>query len=50
MENENSIVSHAAYNLFYARKDLDFENLDYESIKNILDVSQNNSSSGDINI
>ncbi len=42
IENEASIVSPAAYNLFYARRDISFENLDYQSIKNILKSSNHN--------
>jgi ubiquitin carboxyl-terminal hydrolase 22/27/51 len=36
VENENMIVSQAAYNLFYARRDIDFKHLDYKAIKNNL--------------
>ena len=34
IDSENSIVTNAAYNLFYARRDIDFERLDYQLIKN----------------
>ena len=30
VENENQIVSNLAYNLFYARRDIDFSKLDYQ--------------------
>ncbi len=33
---ESQIVSNAAYNLFYARRDIDFENINYDEIKNEL--------------
>lgn len=33
VENKNVIVSSAAYNLFYARRDIDFEELNYEEVK-----------------
>jgi hypothetical protein len=36
IEDESSIISNAAYNLFYARSDIDFGNLDYEDIRNRL--------------
>ena len=36
IDNENSIVSNAAYNLFYARRDIDFNDLDYQKIRNVL--------------
>lgn len=32
--DEDQIVSSAAYILFYARRGIDFNNLDYERIKN----------------
>jgi hypothetical protein len=38
IENENTIISNAAYNLFYARRDIDFEHIDYERIKNKLKI------------
>ena len=34
MENENQIVSNAAYNLFYQRRDVNFEELDYSNMAN----------------
>jgi len=34
--DESVIVSNAAYNLFYARRDIDFSNLNYHKIKNSL--------------
>ena len=39
IENEASIVSNAAYNLFYARRDIKFDNLDYSAIRNVLKSS-----------
>jgi ubiquitin carboxyl-terminal hydrolase 4/11/15 len=33
IENTGSIVSSAAYNLFYARRDIDFSALDYNQIR-----------------
>jgi ubiquitin C-terminal hydrolase len=39
IENETSIVSSAAYNLFYARRDIKFDNLDYSAIRNVLKSS-----------
>lgn len=38
IENDNVIISHAAYNLFYAKRDIDFEHLDYNLIRNELKV------------
>lgn len=34
IENTASIVSPAAYNLFFQRRDMDFTNLDYEALRN----------------
>lgn len=42
IENESTIVSNAAYNLFYARRDIDFTNIDYQAIKNALRTSNLN--------
>jgi hypothetical protein len=42
IENESSIVSNAAYNLFYARRDINFGQLDYQAIKNVLKTSNQN--------
>lgn len=38
IENEQHIISHAAYNLFYARRDIDFEHINYNLIKNKLRI------------
>lgn len=43
IENDSTIVSNAAYNLFYARRDIDFDNIDYERIKNVLRNESHNS-------
>lgn len=37
---ESQIVSNAAYNLFYARKDIDFENINYDEIKHELNTEK----------
>lgn len=34
IESENQIVSNAAYNLFYQRRDINFKNLNYFTIQN----------------
>lgn len=46
MENQNQIVSSAAYNLFYARRDIDFSDLDYNAIKNTLRTNGDSLSNG----
>jgi hypothetical protein len=33
-------VTNAAYNLFYARRDIGFEHLDYEKLKNKLEINK----------
>lgn len=41
---QDHIVSSAAYILFYKRRGMNFENIDYEQIRNRLDSAENNSS------
>ena len=42
IENDGCIVSNAAYNLFYARRDIEFDNLEYTAIRNALKSSNQN--------
>jgi ubiquitin C-terminal hydrolase len=35
IENDSSIISNAAYNLFYQRRDINFKNLNYFKIQNV---------------
>ena len=42
IDNESQIISNLAYNLFYARRDIDFDNLDYSALKNVLHTDCNN--------
>jgi hypothetical protein len=36
VDNEAQIVTNLAYNLFYARRDIDFTNIDYTNIRSQL--------------
>ena len=50
IENDSTIVSNAAYNLFYAKRGIDFENIEYERIKNVLRSESLNSQTNEAEI